>query len=104
MTVPRLYPIVQNDRNLLSSRIHLLESCKLPVIFRTRTFVLQALQGVLRKQNIGQADAVTIIQEFACLVGQLLQPATAMWVGRRVGNLESTKTIEATRNHDRYIK
>ena len=63
MTVSKLYLINQNNRDLLPSRIRLLESYELPVNFRTRAFVLQALQTVLRKPNIDQEGAVTTMQE-----------------------------------------
>ena len=44
--------------------------------------------------------AVTIREEFACLLSQLLQ----LSVDRLVGNPESTEGNETTWNSDRYIK
>jgi len=69
-------------------------------MLRIPVFVLLALQGVLRILNVSQEVAVTIKQEFACLLGQPLQLAIARWVG----NPESTETIEATQNEDRWVK
>jgi len=69
-------------------------------ILRIPVFVLLTLQGVLRTLNVSQGVAVTIKQEFACLLGQPLQLAIARWVG----NPESTEIIEATRNDDRCVE
>jgi len=55
---------------------------------------------VFRTPKIPQGVTVTIYEEFACLVSQLLQ----LSITRCVGNSESTEIIEATGNEDRYIE
>ena len=53
-----------------------------------------------RTPNVPQGVAVTIHQEFASLVSQLLQ-LSIDWL---VGNRESTEVVEAARNYDRCIE
>jgi len=55
---------------------------------------------VFRTTNVPQGVAVTIREEFACLLSQLLQ----LSIDRLVGNPESTEGIETTWSSDRYIK
>jgi len=55
---------------------------------------------VIRTSNAPQVVAVTIHQEFVCLVSQFLQRT----IDGLVGNLESTEVVEATQNYDRCIE
>jgi len=69
-------------------------------MLRVPAFVLLVLQRVLRILNVSQEAAVTIKQEFVCLLGQPLQLAIARWVGNR----ESIEIIEATQNGDKCVE
>ena len=70
------------------------------LILRIPAFVLLALQGMLRSPNVSQSVTVTIEEEFARLLSQLLQPPIVGWVG----NLESTEILEAARNDNRCVE
>jgi len=100
VTVSLPHPTFQNDWGPLPSRIRPLELCTLRSILQIPVFVLLALQGVLRILNVSQEVAVTIKQEFACLLGQPLQLAITRWVG----NPESTEIIEATWNDNSCVE
>ena len=72
----------------------------LHLILRIPAFVLLVLQGVMRIQNVSKEVAVTIKQEFACLLSQHFQ----LPIGRWVGNPESTEILETTRNDNRCVE